>query len=50
MQVLGCNSAKFVLFARKSALILRLLGGLLGFEGEVSRGTDEEIIQSHRAR
>ena len=28
-------------FARKSVLILRLLGGLLGFEGEVSHGTDE---------
>ena len=32
-----------MLFARKSALILRLLGGLLGFEGEVGHGADEVV-------
>lgn len=45
MQVLRHNSAEFMLFARKSALILRLLGGLLGFEGEVGHGADE-IVQA----
>ena len=43
MQVLRHNSAEFMLFARKSALILRLLGGLLGFEGEVGHGADEVV-------
>ena len=43
MQVLERNSAKFVLFVRKSALILRLLGGLFGFEGEVRHGADEVV-------
>ena len=45
MQVLRHNSAEFMLFARKSALILRLLAGLLGFEGEVGHGADE-IVQA----
>ena len=43
MQVLERNSAKFVLFARKSVLFLRLLGGLFGFEGLVDHGANEVV-------
>ena len=30
-------------FARNYALILRLLGGLLGFEGQIGHGADEVV-------
>ena len=43
MQVLTHKFFRFMYFVCNFALILRLFGGLFGFEGEVRHGTDEVI-------